>query len=110
MGYKATSPESANVPVLQPKTLGEYRIYSIHIRISPNNPAETGIGVDFAEGFSENGIFTPINRQSKYFSGAPMQAAITAEVEPGSTRYDEVKKGVWDMLKTEGLVPEGNMI
>ena len=109
MGYKATTPQTAEVSVLQPRELGEYRIYNINIRIDPNNPMENSIYVDFAEGYMDGATFRPVNRTSRMFKGTPMQQAILAQVSVGSTRYDEVKKGVWDMLKSEALVPEGMM-
>ena len=110
MTFKSNVPGTGDVPTVQTRVLGEFRIYGINIQLDPNDPAKNGIVVDFSEGFVEGGVFISVKRRSKRFTGAPMAQVILAEVEPGNTRYNEVKKGVWQILLSEGEIPSGTIV
>jgi len=110
MAFTSNDVEIVEIKKVFDKEVNEYRIYGMNIRIDPNDPAGLIIVVDYGKGYiDDDEKFVAVKRDKETLSGPSILSAVTAPVTDGSTRYDEIKNGIWSALLSEGLVPEGTV-
>ena len=109
MPYTPTTPESATVTVESTHDLDTFHIHMICINVDPNDAAQTLMIVEWSEGYMDNGDYVANSFHKSKLSGQSLLNKM-AEIAPnGLSYYDVVKKGVWDLMAAEGLVPAGTI-
>lgn len=99
MPFKPKSPQIETVMVPSDRAVDEYHIHEHRVATDPNNPTQPSVIVTWSKGFRDAaGIYRAVRMIETAFQGPEVLASVTQTVTGGSTRYDEIKAAIWDLL------------
>lgn len=90
------------------KNLDTFHIVALQIVVNPNDPAATTVRINWVKGYTDGGVFYPVENHNDLLQGEDVINKIT-ENTTGGTIYNEVKNAAWEMLQARNLVPAGTI-